>query len=208
LLDVRKHRGTLPFAAVLTLASACTREPEAFICPDLDEGELVVTELRGPQSGTDTWGQWVELWNGSGGDLDLYGLRVTFVPGDGSEPDVFLVRTEPVEVPLGEFVVLGRDEEVNRPAHMDYGYAGDVASDLPPSGKIEVEACGVLADVASYQGLPVLGTLAFDGAQEPSADANDDRTSWCVDETEPPLEGPQTEIGVPGTPGEANPPCP
>jgi hypothetical protein len=208
LIDVRQHLGMLGLAAVMTIVCGCTREPEAFLCPDVEEGELVVSELRGPQSGVDTWGQWIELFNASGADVDLYGLRVTFVPGDGSEADAFLVRTEPVEVPLGAYVVLGRDDDRTRPAHMDYGYELDVASDLPPSGKIEVEACGELLDSMTYRELPVLGTLALDGALEPTAAVNDEPANLCGDATEPSPDGPQTELGVPGTPGEANRPCP
>jgi hypothetical protein len=208
LRNVRLHRGTLRFAAVLTLLASCTREPEAFVCPSIAEGELVITELRGPQSGSDTWGQWVELFNASGSDIDLYGLRVTLQPGDGSDPDAFVIRTEPVEVPLGAYVVLGREDDRHRSAHVDYGYEVDVVGDLPPSGKVEVEACGELLDTVTYRDLPVLGSLALDGALPPTAGANDDQASWCADATEPPLGGPQTEIGVPGTPGEENRPCP
>lgn len=201
-------RGRLPLPLASVLLWGCTREPEALVCPDADEGELVISEIRGPQSGSDTWGQWVELFNASGGDLDLYGLRVTFVPGDGSEPDVVLVRTEPVEVPLGAYVVLGREDDIRRSPHVDYGYLGDFEGDLPPIGKVELEACGVLVDTVTYRELPQLGTLALDGAIEPTAESNDDTASWCADATEPPPDGPQTEIGVPGTPGEENRPCP
>lgn len=201
-------RGFLPLPLASVLVSGCAREPEPLVCPDAEEGELVISEVRGAQSSTDTWGQWVELYNASGSDIDIHGLRVTFVPGDGSEPDVVLVRTEPVEVPLGEYVVLGREDDIRRSPHVDYGYLLDFAGDIPPVGKIEVQACGVVVDSATYRDLPQIGTLALDGEIEPTAEANDDMASWCGDTTEPPLEGPQTEIGVPGTPGEENRPCP
>ena len=51
--------------AVLGLGS-CEREAMPAICPDVQAGELVLTEMRGPQSGADTYGQWFELFNTSG----------------------------------------------------------------------------------------------------------------------------------------------
>ena len=50
----------------------------------------------------------------------------------------------------------------------------------------------------------VMRLAALDGAVPPDADLNDDHERWCADER----EGPPTEIGLPGSPGEANPPCP
>lgn len=195
-------------AAGLVATVACTRPPEAFICPDVDEGELVVSELRGPQDESDTWGQWLELYNASDSVLDLYGLRVTMAPLDGAEPDVILVRTEPVELQVGGYAVLGRFDDRRRPDHVDYGFELDIEGDILTAAKIEVEACGVVTDELVYRQLPGLGSLALDGAASPTAAANDDEASWCNDADEPTVEEAQTEIGVPGTPGEANPACP
>ena len=50
----------------VALVAACTRAPLEVPCPDLRAGDLVISELRGEQSGTDTRGQWVELYNASG----------------------------------------------------------------------------------------------------------------------------------------------
>jgi hypothetical protein len=195
-------------SAGLTIVVACSRPHETFYCPDVDEGELVVSELRGPQEGSDTWGQWIELFNASGSDLDLYGLRVTMSPLNGSASDVILVRTERVELPVGGYAVLGRFDDRGRPDHVDYGFQVDLSGDILTAAKVEVEACGVLTDELVYRDLPATGSLALDGAIEPSADANDDELRWCNDANEPAPGPAQTAIGVPGTPGEANPPCP
>jgi hypothetical protein len=86
--------------------SGCAREQEPFLCPDVGEGELIITEIRGPQEGPDTWGQWIELHNPTDRDLDLFGLRVSMRPLDGDEPDVILVRVEGIALPAGKTVAL------------------------------------------------------------------------------------------------------
>ena len=48
---------------VVCLLGACARDPVEAICPDVSEGALVVTEVRGPQSPDDADGPWVELFN-------------------------------------------------------------------------------------------------------------------------------------------------
>ena len=186
----------------------CTREQEPFFCPDVGEGELIVTEIRGAQEGPDTWGQWIELHNPTDRDLDLFGLRVEMRPLDGDEPDVVLVRTEGVALEAGGYGVLGRFDDDNRPEHVDYGFTVDLDSSLLSAARIQVKACGVVTDSVVYRNLPSTGSLSWDGALPPDATANDDELAWCPDTTEPSPDGPQTELGVPGTPGEANRPCP
>ena len=68
-------------------------------------------------------------------------------------------------------------------------------------------ACGESIDRLVFKSLPTTGSYSFDGAKEPGADANDDESCWCADETEADPDGPMTEIGIPGTPGEENRPC-
>jgi hypothetical protein len=214
---------SLAGAALLHAGLACEHEPLPGICPDVQEGELVITELRGPQTGADTYGQWVELRNASGRKLDLRGVKLLVQPGDGSEAARLIIR-EPLDVEDGAFVVLGRqrfddpsDEDDpyepcygkdDAPSHMEYCLGMDFQAGLDPSGVLELYACDVLVDRLVYRSLPTDGSFAFDGAKEPDADANDDEDCWCEDATEAPDDGPQTEIGLPGTPGEENRPCP
>jgi len=44
---------------------------------ELDAGDLVITEIRGPQDGVDSRGEWFELYNTTADSIDLYGLRGT-----------------------------------------------------------------------------------------------------------------------------------
>jgi hypothetical protein len=188
------------------LATACEREALPSICPDVQEGELVVTELRGEQDGSDTYGQWIELAYTGAGKIDLEGVHVVLQPGDGSASARLIVR-EPTTIEEGEYVVLGKAETDAPPMHVDYGFGEDFSDGLDPGGIIEVYACDVLVDRLVYKSLPTLGTWSFDGSKTPDPDANDDETCWCADESDEPPPGPVTEIGIAGTPGLENRPC-
>lgn len=200
---------------------ACERAELPAVCPEAGEGEIVVSELRGEQADADTRGQWIELFNSSGRELDLRGLVVRFRPLDGREPERVLVRADTLIVAADGYVVLGRDTTcsedecvVNPPPDSDYGFGDDFVRDFFAEAIVEIEACEGIVDTLTYRGLPPMGTRSFDGAVAPDASNNDDAqsnpgTGWCDDTVEPSADGgPVLEVGVPGTPGEANRPCP
>jgi hypothetical protein len=189
------------------LGLACEREPLEEVCPDVQAGGLVLTELRGPQTGSDTYGQWIELLNATGDTIELRGVQIIFTPGDGSDPLRLIVRRE-LEVDAGAYVVLGRADLDEVPAHMDYGFGPEFDGGLDPSGVVEVEVCDEVVDRFVYLQLPVEGSYAFDGSKSVDAEVNDDESCWCADTTEAPPDGPMTDIGLPGTPGEENHACP
>jgi hypothetical protein len=193
-------------AILATLAVACSREPLDAGCPELGPGELVVTEVRGPQRDDgDAFGQWIELYNGSGAALDLAGLRVSIRKLDGSGQGGFIVRAA-AEVAAGGFAVLGGFPAGAEPAYVDFGYLDELSSPLYATAAIDVSSCGQLIDRVIYHGLPDFGTYALDGAlAPPDADANDDDAGFCVDDR---LDDADPSAGPPGTPGATNPPCP
>lgn len=167
----------------------CTTEPLPDVCPNVEVGELVISELRGDQADpADSFGEYVELYNASGKTVDLLGTRL-HVRSIGGDERELLVR-ESLELAAGGYAVflLGPT---------DFLFAG---------GYVEFEACGELIDQTFYDEgtLPNAGTLACGNASNPpDADANDERDSpcWCVDaEPDPTLFG----IGLPGSPGSAN----
>ena len=203
----RTRRIGLTGLVAVVLCTACPREAEEVPCPDLAEGDLVITELRGPQDGNDSFGQWIELFNAGDTEADLLGLRVDIVPLDGRDPTIVLVRNEDVFVAPNEYVVLGNHNDNNLPEYVDYGWALTSSSrDLFQNAFIEVSACDVLVDRMLYRGLPTVGTLSLDPSFEPSAKRNDDETAYCVDAADAP-PGEVTGFGQPGTPGEENRPC-
>lgn len=187
--------GLLSFCAVLV---GCTREPVESLCPELVEGDLVITEIAGPQTGNDT-PPWIELYNASGAPVDLYGVKLRFRRLDGSTETPVLVRRS-LEVAPGSYTVLGLDSDADPDAHIDYGFASDFHTSWLSSAAIDVEACGVRVDRAMYSSLPRAGSYAL-GVTPPTADANDLPTNWCTDAT--------VDSGnVPGSPQQANPACP
>lgn len=193
----------LAFPVVGLLGTACVRDPLPSACPQLTAGDLVVTEIRGKQAGS--YRQWVEIYNASDADIPLTGLRLTLTQFDGVGSQTFVVRDEALELAPGAYLVLGRGDPA-AVAYIDYDYSADQPGDLYSGASLELSACDTVVDGLIYN-LPIEGSLALDGAVLPSAAANDDsKTGWCVDTR--PSDGPQTEIGIRGTPGEANPPCP
>jgi hypothetical protein len=188
--------GVVRALAFLALA-ACARDPAAAECPDVAPGDLVVTEIRGPQSGTDTLGVWIELYSVKA--IDLAGTKIRFRKKDGStETDVLVRRSLPVSA--GQYVTLGLfPDDDTRPAYIDYGMASDYHTSFLGAAAIDVEACGTRIDRAVYDALPAMGTFSLGG--EPTADANDLPANWCTDAA---MDG----ATYPGTPQQANHACP
>lgn len=202
------------------------------------EGDLVVTELRGNQQGADNLGQWIELYVAAERQVDLRGLRVLVYGPQGSlEAPIdrpIVVRDELLAEP-GTYVTLGHHESFDVPSYIDYSFFGDYFTDpteddedfdtdipldferlsplqtrdLPGNGgRIDIEACEVLVDRFVYSGLPERGTLTLDGSLTPEGKSNDDPNNLCVDQTEVERAPGTQDVGLPGTPQEANRPCP
>lgn len=203
-------RLTAAAALFALLAAGCSRPPLERLCTRLDAGALVVTELRGPQSGVDTFGQWLELYNHTAQPVPMVGVTLGLSHLDGSGYVELSVRARDLSVAAGGYVVLGRFLTGEEPAHVQYGYRRDFDKDLYPDAILDVLSCGQLIDRVVYRGLPSLGTFALDGATPPDAAANDAAGAWCVDATPggPSGDGGAAQLGVPGTPGMRNRPCP
>lgn len=186
--------------------SACEREMLDPVCSPVAEGQLVVSEVRGPQAGVDTWGQWIEIYNDSGDTVSLAGIRVRLTKLTGTGEQVITVRDHGLQVgPLGR-VVLGRFPRAELPPHVDYGYAEEEDGDLPEDAIVELTVCNELVDQVIYRSLPATGSLSLDGSMIPSASANDVEANWCNDNVD--AGGGPTDVGIPGTPGEPNRSCP
>jgi hypothetical protein len=192
------------FAIAAVLATGCSRDALTAECPALAPGELVVSELRGPQGNDDdAYGEWLEVFNASGAALDLAGLRVDVRKLDGSGDERFLVR-DATELADGGYAVLGRFDQAARPEHVDYGYLADLDAGLYATAAIDLSSCGELIDRVVYHGLTDFGSLALDGGAAPDAATNDDEAAFCVDDR---LDDADPSAGARGTPGGPNPPC-
>lgn len=199
--------GALLGAAHLTLAIGCVRDPLPVACAEVAAGDLVITELRGKQTGNSSYRQWIEVYNASDAAIDLSGLRLVFTQKNGKATS-FFVRGA-LELSAGEYATLGGGDPEEFP-YIDYDYTVDMHTttstdkprDLLGSARLELDACGTVVDTINYT-LPALGTLALDGTDPPDAAANDSADGWCVDTR----KGPSTGLGIPGSPQEANPAC-
>lgn len=188
-----------------TLALGCAREPLNAVCPPVAVGDLVVTEIRGSQSGPDSYGQWVEVYHAGTASVDLLGLTIDVLRLDGGAAGRIYVRESNVILQAGGYVVLGRAESIRVPTHMDYGYLPDFDRDFYDSAVVTMSACGVVIDQLVYRNITQTGSWSLDGAiNPPTATANDDETNWCLDDT-PGTD--MTQLGLPGSPKEMNRPC-
>lgn len=183
--------------------AACARDPAEELCPDVGAGDLVITELRGEQSGGDTWGQWIEVHNATGNAIDLEGARLDLRSIDGGTRLRLLVRRS-LSVEAGGYAVLAALPDADLPDHVDYGFGADFDAEFPGAGGVALSACGVEIDEVIFDdGLPVMGSYSL-GLDPPTADGNDDPAAWCAD-TAPGDD--TTMLGLPGSPGEPNRPC-
>lgn len=184
---------------VLAAAAGCARDPETAVCPDIGTGDLVITEIGGPQTGADTLKPWIEVFNASGSAVDLLGVRVRFRRLTGEEIGAAIVRREISAAP-GAYTVLGLDLDEGDQAYLDYGFAADFHASWPTSAAIDIYACDQQIDQVRYDSLPRTGTYSL-GAMPPTEEANDFPAMWCTDETSNPAS-------FPGTPQRANTACP
>lgn len=86
-------------------------------------GDVIVTEImRNPDAVSDTYGEWIELYNPTGFDIDIDGWTV----GDGQSEEHTIDAGGPLVIAAGGFVVLGRNDNssLNGGYACDYAYAG------------------------------------------------------------------------------------
>jgi hypothetical protein len=188
------------------LVGGCARAPAPEICPRIEPGELVISELRGPQTGNDVVDPYIELYNASGRTLDLQGVWIRQIARNGAQHE--LVIRESLKVADGGYVVIGPGlDEPN--AWVDYAVGWDIPggnaapdeggeaqlpTDLlryPDGGFFELESCDELIDAVEVgvDVLPQLGTLACgNGQTPPDAEANDLATDPAADPAADPAD--------------------
>lgn len=181
------------------VATGCTRDPAEAVCPEIAEGDLVVTEIGGPQTGNELLLPFVELYNASGRTVDLLGIKVRFRRRDGSSEIDVLVRRSVSAAP-GSYTVLGKDDDLELETYMDYGFGGEFSETWLSAAAVDVEACGAQIDRAIYDSLPRIGTYSL-GATPPTGAANDLPANWCTDAR-------MNAGSFPGSPQLANAACP
>lgn len=184
------------FATGLALASSagCVRDTVGE-CADVSPGELVITELRGPQTADELTPPFVEIYNASSHAIDLEALKLRYRTIDGGT-DIPVIIRRPVSVAATSYAVLGLvPDDGELPSYVDYGFSGDFKQGYLPAAAIDLLACDTLIDRVVYRSLPKDGTYSL-AATPPAADVNDDEAAWCTN----PVKD--------GSPRMENPPCP
>ncbi len=163
-------------------------------------GDLIVSEIMNDPSGSETQREWFELYNTTAAPIDIVGFEFA---DDGT--DSFVVTSaNPVLVPAGGYLVLGRsaDMALNGGVPVGYVYSGFALSNA--SDEIIIRAGALAVDrVAFDDGVLFPDTPGRALTLDPNAldhTSNDDGASWCTASTALPS-------GDFGTPGAANDAC-
>ena len=182
----------------------CSGSDAPYGVTDLVVGDLVITEImQNPAAVSDSAGEWFEIYNLSGGQVDLDGLYVYDL---GS--NAFTVSGT-VLVEDGEYAVLGNEDDtgLNGGVYVDYAFSssdmalgnGDDELYLSESSAMAVVIDGVEWDNGSTFPDPSGYSMSLDPGYYDESD-NDDGLNWC--------EASSTYgLGDYGTPGDDNDNC-
>ena len=167
---------------------------------DLGEGDLLISEVMITPSAVDWYkGQWIEVYNASGAEVDLDGLTI-----DDEDGDSFTIAAS-VVVGAGDVALLAlRDNSLVNGGlpTVDYRfYLSDLS--LGAADGLSLSYGATVFDSMTWSGAgytAVSGaSLALDGDYLDASD-NDDIGNWCAG-------GPAYGDGDYGSPGEVNSPC-
>ena len=167
-------------------------------------GDLVITEvMQNPAAVGDSAGEWFEIQNVSGSDIDIDGWTIS----DNDSDSHVINNGGPLNVPAGGFVVLGvsTDTATNGGAPVDYAYGSGWFLSNSADEVILTDPNAVEFDRIEYDGGAVWpdpngASMNLDPASTDTA-LNDDGANWCEATT-------AFGDGDLGTPGAANPDCP
>ena len=86
------NRVRVSIAAAAALLMSCPPPPAPDACLGRVAGDLVISEVMLDPEGTDTGGEWIELFNTLGTPLDLKGLTLYVRDTDGSGAKTHAIR--------------------------------------------------------------------------------------------------------------------
>jgi hypothetical protein len=187
--------------AAVAVLSGCSAPPPTDACKGRVEGDLVITEVMIDPDGTDTGGEWIELFNTLGTPLDLKGLTLYVRDTDGSGAKTHLIRAG--TAPARGYFVAGDIRSGPNPAWINYSYADGLGSMGNARGVVGVR-CGttVLAELTYTTAAKANRSRMLNGTNEPSSALAKVEANYCDTPTGNIYAGNNA-----GTPGQANPVC-
>jgi hypothetical protein len=171
-----------------------------------DPGDVVINEImKNPDAAYDSSGEWIELYNPTGKDIDITGWTIA---DNDTDSHAIAPYVEPGEtgdgsliIPKKGYLVLGRNENTlyNGNVPVDYEYwginLGNVGDEV-----ILLDSCSNVIDIVEYNGGDNSTFPDPEGASMALRDFdsdNNDAENWCTSTT-------PFGDGDSGTPGEAN----
>ncbi len=171
------------------------------VCKGRNPGDLVVTELMLDPDGTDTGGEWLEVFNTLGTPIDLRGYTITYRQGTSTAKS-HTIRAS-VTVQPRSYLALGDVRSGPNPAWISYAYGDDLGSFSQTSGTVSVR-CGMttLGEYTYTRAARSGRSRMLGGGVDPEASRVANETNWCDTPT-------STEYAPRsfGTPGGPNPQC-
>ena len=163
----------------------------------LADGMIIINEImNNPLAVADADGEWIELYNPTGSDIDINGLTLT---DEGSDTHI-INNGGTLNLPARGYLVLARNANSlsNGGVNVDYAYGSDISLSDGADKIVLKHPTGLDMDRVEYDGGPLfpdpLG--ASMALSEPRLD-NNDGSSWCTSTT-------TFGDGDAGTPGAVN----
>jgi hypothetical protein len=171
------------------------------VCKGRNPGDLVVSELMLDPDGTDTGGEWLELFNTLGTPIDLRGYTITYRQGTSTAKS-HTIRAS-VTVQPRSYLALGDVRSGPNPAWISYAYGDDLGSFSQTSGTVSVR-CGMttLGEYTYTRAARSGRSRMLSGLADPDASRVANEMNWC--DTPVSTEYAPRNFGTPGGP---NPIC-
>ncbi len=188
--------------ALALLLAACNPTPaNTDFCKARKAGDLVISELMLDPDGTDTGGEWVEIFNTLGSPVDLKGLQLYV-----SKIDKTALKSHSIRAGTAagrSYFTLGDVRTGPNPAWINYSYADALGGLANTEGVVGLR-CGttVLDEVIYTKGAKPNRSRMLGGTSDPDATANNDEANWC----DTPADKTYSGLNA-GTPGAANGQC-
>ncbi len=192
-------KNVLLSAAILGMSCAPAATTDA--CKGRADGDLIITELMIDPEGTDTGGEWIEVFNTLGTPLEMKGLTLYTRDTDGSGSKTHVVRAG--TAPARGYFVLGDVRSGPNPSWINYSYADGLGSMGNARGVVGLR-CGQmpLTEFTWNTAAKASRSRMLDGVGEPTGSIAAVEANYC--------DAPSGNVyfgNNSGTPGAANPQC-